>query len=109
MRFGNALIDSHQVMRDAHVRRGMHVADFGCGRTGHIILPAAEAVEEDGRVYAVDLSRDHLQMINNLASMRGMSHVYPVWGDYERMGRVQISPSSLDVIFFVNNLPLISS
>ena len=38
--------------------------------------------------------------------MHGVCNMTPVWGDFERLGGVAIAPSSLDLIFFVNNMAL---
>lgn len=104
--FGTTLIDSRRLVRDVGLTEGMRVADFGCGRSAHIILPAAEAVGESGRVYAVDLVRAHLESLENLCSMHGVCNMTPVWGDFEHLGGVAIAPDSLDVVFLVNNLSL---
>ena len=103
--FGHALINSRRVVRDAGISPGMHVADFGCGRTGHFILPLQEAIGDDGRVYAVDLVKDHLLALENLCAMHEITNMTPVWGDFERAGGVAIPPETLDVIFLVHALP----
>jgi len=108
MRFGRALFDPERVVQAAGVAPGMHVADFGCGRTGHIMLPAAHQVGGEGTVFAVDLVKEHLQMIESLCSLQGLSCVQPIWGDYERPGGVHIESGSLDRIFLVNNLSLLA-
>lgn len=103
--FGHALIDSRRVVRDAGILPGMHVADFGCGRSGHFILPLRHAIGAHGQVYAVDLVKDHLAGLENLCAMHGMTNVTSVWGDFEREGGVSIPSETLDAIFLVNTLP----
>lgn len=109
MRFGTALLNSDRIVAHAGLRPGMCVADFGCGRTGHVLFPAAQAVGGDGVVYAVDIVQDHLKMLEGLCAMRGVCEVVPVWGDYEQSGGVRLPEQSLDRIFLVNNLSLIGS
>jgi cyclopropane fatty-acyl-phospholipid synthase-like methyltransferase len=41
---GNAVIDPERLLAKSGLRAGMHVADFGTGRTGHMIFPAARIV-----------------------------------------------------------------
>lgn len=109
MKFGRALIDPDRIIRDAGISEGMHVADLGCGRTGHIVLPMAKAVGERGAVYAVDLMKDNLQVIEGFCSMNGLCNLFPVWGDMERADGVRVPDGSLDVAFLINNLSLIQS
>lgn len=104
MRSGNALIDSTDILQRLGISPGAHVADFGCGQTGHFVLPAAQMVGEDGRVYAVDLQKKYLDMLTQRCAMHGICNVDSLWGDYEKVGGVHIPDSSLDTVFFVNNL-----
>ena len=101
---GNQLVDSHLVLEKAHVRPGMHMADLGCGRTGHIVFPAATAIGEQGVVYAVDIMKDVLENINKRAGLEGFLNIHTVWADIERRGAVAIPEKSLDLAIFVNSL-----
>lgn len=109
MRFGTALLNSEHIATHAGLKPGMCVADFGCGRTGHMLFPAASAVGKEGVVYAVDIVPSHLKMLEGLCAMRGFCEVVPVWGDFERVGGVGIEEHSLDRIFLVNNLSLMNA
>lgn len=101
---GNQLIDPHLLFERAHVRSGMHIADLGCGRTGHVVFPAATIIGEHGVIYAVDIMKDVLQNINKRAKMEGLVNIHTVWSDIERLGCTAIPTGSLDVAFFVNSL-----
>ena len=57
---GNQMIDVHRLFEKAQIRPSMHVADFGCGKTGHIIFPVAKIIGEMGVVYAVDILQEVL-------------------------------------------------
>jgi SAM-dependent methyltransferase len=52
-----------EVLRCLPLRKGMTVADVGAG-TGYFAIPIARAIASDGRVFAVDLQQ---QMLNLLA------------------------------------------
>lgn len=109
MRFGKTLLDPKRIISQSGIKPGMHVADFGCGRTGHILFPAAHAVGDSGTVFAVDIVQDHLKMLEGLCSMQGLCGIVPVWGDFERSGGVRIPDKTLDRIFLVNNLSFLES
>ena len=109
MRFGSALLDAERIIKDLAVQPGAHLADFGCGKTGHMLFPAAEAVGREGIVYGVDIIKDNLKMFDSLCASRSICNIIPIWGDIEREGGVRIPPHSIDTIFLVNNVALIKS
>lgn len=101
---GNQLIDPHIVFEKAHLQPGMRVADFGCGKTGHLVFPAAVIVGDDGLVYAVDIIKELLAEIAKRAALEAFHNVQTVWADVERVGSTAIPERSLDIIFLINIL-----
>ena len=101
---GTALIDPHVIFDKVRLVSGMRVADFGCGRTGHFVFPAACLVGDDGIVYAIDIIKNVLQSIKSLATSEGYNNVQTVWSDIELVGKTPIPAKSLDVCFFTNVL-----
>lgn len=92
------------LFQKAQLQTGMQIADFGCGRTGHIVFPAAKLVEERGTVYAVDIMKEVLDTVHKRAKMEGFVNVHPVWSNVEFRGKTAIPEGSLDAIFIVNTL-----
>ena len=101
---GNEMIDVSLLYEKMHLGPGMRVADFGSGRTGHIVFPAAAMVGDGGLVYAVDILKDVLDVIGRRAKVEGLPTVRTVWGDVEEVGGVAIPAESLDGIFIINVL-----
>ncbi|HYE59761.1 MAG TPA: methyltransferase domain-containing protein [Candidatus Kapabacteria bacterium] len=101
---GNQLIDPHQLFDKAHLRAGMHVADLGCGRTGHVVFPASVVVGEHGILYAVDILKDALEAVKKRARLENLLNVHTVWADLERVGKTAIPSQSIDVAFLINML-----
>ncbi|MEK7644569.1 MAG: methyltransferase domain-containing protein [Patescibacteria group bacterium] len=101
---GNNLVDPYLLFEKARLRSGMQVADFGAGRTGHIVFPAGAIVGETGIVYAVDVLKDVLESIKKRANMEGRENIHTVWADFEKSGGVSIPAGSLDAVFMVNVL-----
>lgn len=99
---GKALIDSHLILSRIGLVRGMRVADFGCGRTGHFIFPAAKIVEDVGLVYAVDILKEVLDNVRSRVRSGGFDNVHLVWSDIELVGKTAIPEASLDICFLVN-------
>jgi len=101
---GNQLIDPYELFEKAKMHSGMHIVDFGCGKTGHVVFPASKFVGEMGVVYAVDILKDMLELIKRRAAMEAILNIKTVWADIEREGGVAIAPKTIDVVFMVNVL-----
>lgn len=101
---GNVLIDAQGLFTATGLRRGMRVADFGVGNSGHIVFPAARRVGEEGHVYAVDISKDALAMIEGRRRQYLVHNVDTVWGDMEQANGVSIPAGSLHMAYVVNTL-----
>lgn len=102
----NQLIDTALLFEKAHIQPGMHVADFGCGRTGHIVYPVAKLVGKEGSVYAVDILKDVLETMYKGAQMSSDVNIHTIWSDIEQYGMTAIPETSIDVGFLVNMLDL---
>ena len=106
---GKALIDSRKILQRVGLARGMRLVDFGCGRTGHFIFPAAKMVEDVGLVYAVDILKEVLDNVRSRVRSGGYDNIQLVWSDIEVPGKTPIPAESLDVCFLVNVIRIIST
>lgn len=98
------MVDPYVVFEKARILPGMHVADFGCGRTGHMVFPVAKIIGEMGVVYAVDILKNVLEQVKKRASSSAILNIQTVWGDLERKNGVAIPKKVLDAAFVVNTL-----
>lgn len=98
------VLNSHDLFERVQLSAGMHVADFGTGRTGHLVFPAAKIIGEQGVLYAVDILPDVLKEIKKRADLNAFLQIQPVWADIERVNGVGIPKQSLDMVFIVNVL-----
>lgn len=101
---GVTLIDPKYVLAKSGLSAGMRVADFGCGRTGHFVFPAARVVGDTGVVYAVDIMKEILESIRSRSRSEGFDNVQTIWSDIEQVGKTPIPEQSLDICFFMNVL-----
>jgi ubiquinone/menaquinone biosynthesis C-methylase UbiE len=99
---GTALIDPSKIFAKIQINAGARVADFGCGRTGHVVYLLSPLVGEKGVVYAVDIMKDVLESIKSQALSAGFSNIQTVWSDVESPGAAAIPDESLDAGFFMN-------
>lgn len=104
LRSGTELINPFKLLERVGIRQNWHVADLGCGTTGHFILPAAQLVGPDGLVYAVDIRRDVLEHVDRMIKQEHLFNIKSVWSDIDVFGATRIPPGSLDLCLLVNNL-----
>ncbi len=99
----NLLIDPELLFQKGRMQNGMHVADFGTDRGGHIVFPASLIVGENGIVYAVDILKSILENIRKRADLESIINIHPIWSDLEK-GKTAIPEKSLDIVFIINTL-----
>lgn len=101
---GCELLNPFRVLERAGIREGMHVGDLGCGAIGHFVFPAAQLVGPDGLVYAVDILRDALEIIERRARDEQYANIKCVWSDFDVFRAAHIPDADLDLTLLVNNL-----
>ena len=63
------LLPANEILREAGVANGETVVDFGCG-IGYFTIPALDIVGENGKVIAIDLSKERLEELKRRANGR---------------------------------------
>ena len=66
-----------QVLEQLKLKPGMTVVDFGCGN-GFYTLPMAKQVGPDGKVLAVDIQPEMIQMLKERAATAGVDNIEPI-------------------------------
>jgi ubiquinone/menaquinone biosynthesis C-methylase UbiE len=97
--------DPNRLWHRVGLKRGDTVIDVGAG-TGFYTFPAATLVGASGRVYAVDVSRDLVELVRERAADRKVRNVEPV---LSTPTRIPIEDAVADVALLANVLPGIPS
>lgn len=101
---GKALLNPHTLLELAGVKPGMCVLDCSAGQTGHLLVPAASKVGENGKVYGVSVLVEDLDKMFGHPHYENHSHLEMVRGNYFRHEGVPLDPSTADRIFLINQL-----
>ncbi len=68
------------MFRELKLKPGQKVCDLGCGN-GYLTLPMAEAVGDEGKVYAVDIQAEMLKMLRIRADKEGKENIVYIQGE----------------------------
>jgi ubiquinone/menaquinone biosynthesis C-methylase UbiE len=83
------------------LNHGDVVADFGAG-SGFYTLAISDAVGSNGKVYAIDVQKDLLLKIKNLANAQHRTNIDVIWADLEHVGGTKLRSMSLDAVVAAN-------
>lgn len=90
--------DSAKLMQALNLQQGMIVADIGAG-TGYYSRRMAEKIGTSGRVYAVEIQPEMLEVIRKTATLSGLTTIIPVLGQADS---VPLPPGSIDLALMVD-------
>ncbi|MEX0877750.1 MAG: methyltransferase domain-containing protein [Candidatus Spechtbacterales bacterium] len=96
-------LNPYTVVKSLGIEEGMSVADFGSG-AGHWTLAIAGEVGKGGVVYAIDVRRSVLEVLEGHIKLEGSFHIKTVHADLEEEGATQLPEGSQDVVFCSNIL-----
>lgn len=96
-------LDNHasDVLSEIGVREGQIVLDFGCG-SGTYTIPAAKLVGKDGRIYALDISKQSLDKLMTKAKQEELQNIVRVDADGEE--RIPLDDEAFDIILLIDVL-----
>lgn len=87
------------ILREAGIKPGVRVLDYGCG-PGSYVVDTAGLAGEAGRVYALDVHPLAIQMVEDLASRNRLTNVETIRSDRE----TGLPDSSVDVVLLYDVL-----
>ncbi|MCA9361309.1 class I SAM-dependent methyltransferase [Candidatus Kaiserbacteria bacterium] len=93
-----SVVTSHFLLREGDV-----VADFGAG-SGFFVEILSRAVGPQGVVHALEIQKELVEKIGDIARQKGLANVNPKWCDIESLNGTGLPDESLDVAIMVNTL-----
>lgn len=85
------------------VKKGMHVADFGSG-AGYFTIPLARKVGYSGKVFAIDVLPEALEVVSSKTKIEGIDNVMTIRCNLEKEGSCGLDDKSCDIVWMVNLL-----
>jgi ubiquinone/menaquinone biosynthesis C-methylase UbiE len=104
LRSGSELLNPFRVLERAGIRERMRVADIGCGALGHFVFPAAQLVGPKGKVFAVDILKEALEILERRAKDDQYTNIEYVWSDVDVYRATHIPEGEMDLTLLVNVL-----
>lgn len=87
-----------RMREELKLKPGMAVCDMGSGN-GYHTLPMAEAVGKDGKVYAVEVQAEMIEMLKKRAEAKGITNIVSIIGE---MHDPMLPAASCDLVLLVD-------
>jgi len=89
-------------LKNIGIKGGLVILDFGCN-VGHYTIPAAEVVEKQGRVYAMDKDIESLNELMRIAKTKGLKNIMPMHSQSADL-KINLKDESVDAILLYDIL-----
>lgn len=86
------------MIKELRIQPGWTICDLGCG-SGYHALTMSTLTGEKGKILAVDIQQEMLDMLNARAAGRGLKNIQPILGTYHDP---KLPPASCDLILLVD-------
>lgn len=100
---GTRFLHPERVVGNLGIKKDLIVADFGAG-AGFYSIPLARIVGEHGKVFAVDVQKETLDLIASKARMEHLLNLETVWADLESPQGSRLPDASIDFVVISNIL-----
>jgi ubiquinone/menaquinone biosynthesis C-methylase UbiE len=95
--------DPENIVDQFGVQPGMQIADFGCG-SGYFTVALAQRTGPDGRVFALDVREEALDLVNAKSRQNGLENIEAIRTNLEVLGSSKLSDESQDIVLMANVL-----
>lgn len=86
----------------AGLNAGDYILDFGCG-LGLNTIPAAQKVKKQGKVFALDISPQAIEIVKDKARKNELKNIGTLLSDCN----TKLEDKSIDIVYLHNTLPLV--
>ena len=102
-KFRDLFLPPMSFLKEAGIKPGFHVLDYGCG-PGSYIVPLAELVDKSGKIYALDIHPFAIQSVQNIVSKKKLTNVETICSDC----KTGLPDNSVDVVLLYDTFHTLS-
>lgn len=102
--FTTKLLNLKLIIEKSGAKSGQIIGDLGCGRSGHFVFTLSQITGQKGKVYAIDVIKNNLAVIDKESNNSGITNISTIWSDLEVFGATKLEDSSLDLVFLINTV-----
>ncbi len=96
-------IEPNTAIETLDILPGMTAADFGAG-AGFYTISLARRLGVSGKVYAIDIQKEALEVVRSKAKTECLSNVETLWGNLEKPEGSHLKSNSVDIVVISNIL-----
>jgi ubiquinone/menaquinone biosynthesis C-methylase UbiE len=101
--FRDTFLPPKNILKEAGIKPGFSVLDYGCGPGGYSIA-AAGIVGDSGKVYALDVHPLAVRMVQDTARKRGLTNVKTILSDCG----TGLPDDSIDIVLLYDTLHILN-
>lgn len=91
------MLDPATAVRMFDLKNGDFVADFGSGN-GYFVIPLAKSVAPDGKIFAIDIQRDMLDVVRAKSKLENLHNIEYIWSDLEQPQGSKLKDDYVDLV-----------
>ena len=99
----NGFLEPEKIVASFKIKKGDHIADFGAGH-GYFTIAFARTAGGDGKVYAIDIQKDALEIVRAKASAEHLLNLEYIWADLDTSGGSYIKDKFCDFVLIADIL-----
>ncbi|MDP3778546.1 MAG: class I SAM-dependent methyltransferase [bacterium] len=99
----NSVADPVRIVSSLGLANGDFVADFGSGH-GYFVIPLAQSVAPNGKVFAIDIQREKLEVTRVKAKLEHLYNIEYIQGDLEQIQGSKLKNERADLVIITNIL-----
>ncbi len=98
------LLDINLILGQIKISQGQKIAELGSGASGYFTFPLARSVGPEGKVFALDVVKQNLQILEKEKKQRNQNNIETVWTDLEVYRATDLETESVDSALLINTL-----
>ncbi len=97
------VLDPIHIVRMFDLKNGDYVADFGSGN-GYFIIPLARSVIPDGKIFAIDIQRQMLDVTRTKSKLENLHDIEYIWSDLETPNGSKLKDNFVNLVLITGLL-----